>query len=276
MGKIAIFGGTFDPVHWGHLLVAQAAVSQFRLDRVIWMPDRVSPHKSRPDLAAFDRRREMVALAIAGRSDFVLAPLEANAGTSFAIDTLLYLQNLYPDDRYCWIVGADAFKNLPKWYRCEEVGGLCDWLVAPRPSLQNAESEIIAGAGLQFDRNFCTQTAESELLSESAGKNAVVSPKNPVAGGARASPMNASWEQEGEVLVATNAVCCRVAEQMALKNVQMRWEVLEMPAIAISSSPIRRYCAEGRSIGCFVPEAVNNYIAAHRLYQKIESRVAEG
>jgi nicotinate-nucleotide adenylyltransferase len=263
MGKIAIFGGTFDPVHWGHLLLAEAAASQFKLDRVLWMPDRVPPHKSRPDLASFHSRREMVALAIAYRSDFVLASPPANApGTSFAIDTLLDLQNLYPDDRPYWIVGIDAFQTLPKWHRCGEIGGLCDWLVAPRPVLSEAGSEIIAAGGMVCDR-----TAEIGCVTSPAGDSAVFSQNNSVSESC-VSPMNALSFPQTDVLVATSVLCCQVAEKMALVQVQISWEVLQMPSLAIASSSIRRYCAEGRSIGCLVPEAVRNYIAAHQLYRK--------
>jgi len=133
MAKIAILGGTFDPVHWGHVLVAETAASQFALDRVIWVPDRSPPHKWRPDLASFEQRREMLALAIGDRPDFLISPRSANpSDSSFAIDTLLYLQKLYPGDhRWYWIIGSDALLTLPKWHRCDEIAGLCDWLVGP-------------------------------------------------------------------------------------------------------------------------------------------------
>ena len=141
MRKIAILGGTFDPVHWGHVLVAETAASQFGLDRVIWVPDRSPPHKGRPDLASFEQRRAMLALAIGDRPDFLLSPPEANPrGSSFAIETLLYLQKLYPGSRWYWIIGSDALLTLPKWHRCSEIGGLCDWLVAPRPSQGDGET----------------------------------------------------------------------------------------------------------------------------------------
>jgi nicotinate-nucleotide adenylyltransferase len=236
MGKIAILGGTFDPVHWGHLLVAQAAASQFALDRIIWMPDRVPPHKSRPDLAGFDRRREMVAAAIADRPDFVLAPLEANPpGTSFAIHTLLYLKNLYPEAQRYWIVGADAFQTLPKWHRCCEIGGLCDWLVAPRPPIVGAVPPCppIVGA---------------------------VPSCPPIVGAVSPCP------PPGDLL-STSDICRGVAEQMAIRDAHIRWQVLAMPSIGISSSLIRRYCARSRSIRYLVPEAVRTYIARHRLYR---------
>ncbi|MEG4392855.1 nicotinate (nicotinamide) nucleotide adenylyltransferase [Microcoleus sp. BROC3] len=238
MAKIAILGGTFDPVHWGHVLVAQTAASQFNLDRVIWVPDRSPPHKWRPNLASFEQRREMLALAIADRPDFLLSPPEANPrGSSFAIDTLLYLQKLYPgDDRWYWIIGSDALLTLPKWHRCMEIAGLCDWLVAPRPTQgdpETGESQEIEGV--------------SEWGDCPSGK-----------------PIDSGGDR---MQVQANAVGRRVAEQMALLDVEIHWEVLSMAAIEISSSHIRRCCAERIDLRYLVPEVVGSYIAAHQLYQ---------
>ncbi|OCR02645.1 nicotinate (nicotinamide) nucleotide adenylyltransferase [Oscillatoriales cyanobacterium USR001] len=143
MGKMAIFGGTFDPVHWGHLLMAQTALSQFALDRVIWMPDGISPHKSRWVLGRWEQRREMVRRAIANHPNFLLSPPLENNGISYAIETFLSLQHLYPDTQWYWIIGSDAFQTLPKWHRCQEIGKLCEWLVAPR---------LVLGADTQGDR----------------------------------------------------------------------------------------------------------------------------
>jgi nicotinate-nucleotide adenylyltransferase len=237
MGKIAIFGGTFDPVHRGHLLVAEAAASQFNLDRVIWVPDRAPPHKWRSNLASFERRRSMLALAIADREDFLLAPPEANpSGSSFAIDTLLYLQKMYPGSRLHWIIGSDALQTLPKWHRSAEIGRLCHWLVGPRPSQedgQRAESGDIGAASEWGDR--------LRDVSVDAGNR---------------------------MQVETNAVCCKVAEQMALLDAEISWEVLSMRAIEISSSHIRRCWAQNRDLGDLVPEVVRSYIAVHQLYQQ--------
>ncbi|MEG4515243.1 nicotinate (nicotinamide) nucleotide adenylyltransferase [Microcoleus sp. AT9b-C5] len=238
MAKIAILGGTFDPVHWGHLWLAQTAASQFNLDRVIWVPDRSPPHKERRDLASFEQRREMLALAIGDRPDFLISPRSANpSDSSFAIDTLLYLQKLYPGDhRWYWIIGSDALLTLPKWHRCGEIAGLCDWLVAPRPSQeerQTAESGEIGGL--------------SEWGDCPSGK-----------------PIDSARDR---MQVQANAVGRRVAEQMALLDVEIRWEVLSMAAIEISSSHIRRCCAERIDLRYLVPEVVGTYIAAHQLYQ---------
>lgn len=237
MGKIAIFGGTFDPVHWGHLLVAETAVSQFNLDRVIWVADRAPPHKWRSDLASFERRREMLALAIADRPDFQIAPPEAKpSGNSFAIDTLLYLQKIYPGDRWYWIIGSDAFRTLPKWHRCGDIGGLCHWLVGPRPSQGDAQIRESGDMG-----------AASEWGD---------------------SMKDVSIDAGDRMQVQTNAVCCKVAEQMALLDVEISWEVLSMRAIEISSSHIRRCCAENGDLRYLVPESVRTYIATQSLYQQ--------
>lgn len=219
MRKIAIFGGTFDPVHCGHVSIAQTAASQFALDRVIWVPDRASPHKRQPSGASFEQRRFMVELAIADRPDFILAPILPNpSGTSRAIDTLMYLHSSYPGDRWYWIIGTDALLTLPKWHRCGEIGGLCDWLVAPRRG------------GVE----------ECE---------------------------NVPGEAREKIHLQTDAVCQRVVQQMAVLDVQIRPHVMSMPSIEISSSQIRRCCAESRDLGYLVPAVVKTYIAAHQLYR---------
>lgn len=221
MQKVAIFGGTFDPVHCGHLSIAKMAVCQLALDRVVWAVDRNPPHKSCSVLASFEQRREMVALATAGRPDFELLPLDTNGFATGAIDSLLYLQNLYPEAKLYWIIGADAILTLAKWPRCREVGGLCEWLVARR---------------------------------ETGGVGAV---------GQRGRSINSAEE---DMLIQAQTVCSVVAKQMAMKGVQIRWQVLGMPAIEVSSSLIRRYYNEGRAIGHLVPEAIETYLITHQLY----------
>jgi nicotinate-nucleotide adenylyltransferase len=259
MRKIGILGGTFDPVHCGHLLMAQMATSQVALDRVIWVPDRSPPHKSRSSLASFEHRREMLTLAIADRPNFVLAPLLSNpSGTSLAIDTLLYLQNSHPDDRLYWIIGADAFQTLSKWHRCREIGAQCDWLVASRQNPGDGEGG--SGRGGEWERGR-GGVGEGERGGVGEGK------RGGVGEGERGEwerRRGGEWEK---MQVQTNAIGSRVAEQMALLDVQIQWQVLAMPAIDISSSQIRQYCREGRSIRYLVPEAVITYIAAHQLYR---------
>lgn len=220
MQKVAIFGGTFDPVHCGHLSIAEMAVSQCALDRVVWAVDRNPPHKSCSVLASFEQRREMVALATARRPDFGLLPLDTNHSATGAIDSLVYLQNLYPEAQLYWIIGADAFQTLAKWPRCTEIAELCEWLVAGR------------------------ETGDVEV-------------------GQMGRSIDSGAEQ---MLVQTQTVCSVVATQMAMRGVKIRWQVLTMPAIEVSSSLIRRYRSEGRAIGHLVPEAIETYMMTHQLY----------
>lgn len=220
MQKVAIFGGTFDPVHCGHLSIAKMAVCQFALDRVVWAVDRTPPHKSHSVLASFEQRREMVALATARRPDFELLPLDTNGSATGAIDSLLYLQNLYPEAKLYWIIGADAILTLAKWPRCTEIAGLCEWLVARR------------------------ETADVEVGQMGRSIDSV----------------------EDKMMVQTQTVCSVVATQMAVRGVQIRWQVLTMPAIEVSSSLIRCYYNEGRAIAHLVPEAIETYITSHQLY----------
>ncbi len=156
MRKLAILGGTFDPVHCGHLAIAQVALTQLHLDRVLWVPTRHPPHKIGRMLLDFDRRKQMVQLAIAPQPAFELSLVEANrTAPSYAIQTLTDLQAIYADAQWFWIVGADAFATLPRWYRSEQLAAAVEWLVAPRSLPATAAAEAI-----EFNwPDFCARVA---------------------------------------------------------------------------------------------------------------------
>jgi nicotinate-nucleotide adenylyltransferase len=133
MGKLAILGGTFNPVHWGHLLMAETARDQCQLDQVIWVPTHHPPHRSPTELVDTTHRVNMVKLAIQSNAAFTLSTVEIDRpGTSYAIDTLNTLKHIHPDSQWYWIIGLDAFQTLPRWYRHLEIAPQCTWLVAPR------------------------------------------------------------------------------------------------------------------------------------------------
>lgn len=135
MEKVAIFGGTFDPIHLGHLIVAQTAWSQLNLDLVIWVPTGHPPHKNG---LAYVHRRAMVELAIANHPAFICSPVEVSpTGTDYAVKTFTALQAIYAQAQWSWIIGLDAFKTLPRWYGREKLIPACNWLVAPRPESIN-------------------------------------------------------------------------------------------------------------------------------------------
>lgn len=151
MGQVAIFGGTFDPIHWGHLVVAQTALSQLNLERVIWVPVGNPPHKQ--GLPYF-HRCFMVELAIADHPAFILSSLTtAKIGPDYAVNTFFALQEVYPHSQWSWIIGLDAFLTLPRWHGREKLIPACNWLVAPRPdpnhSLEQDCQKVVAQLAAQ-------------------------------------------------------------------------------------------------------------------------------
>jgi nicotinate-nucleotide adenylyltransferase len=158
--RVAIFGGTFNPVHWGHLFIAETAFDQFALDRVIWVPAAHPPHKSHA-LLEFADRWEMVQRAIDNRPAFVASDVEAQRpGKSYASATLNALKQQYCRAQWHWILGLDVFSSLPKWRGVTELAADCTWLVAPRQAAAEAAPNPVAeqssialpnGAGVAAD-----------------------------------------------------------------------------------------------------------------------------
>jgi nicotinate-nucleotide adenylyltransferase len=212
MRHLAIFGGTFNPVHCGHLQIAEVAIRQTALNSIIWVPTFQPPHKSTA-MPTFHHRLEMVRRAIAPHSRFIVSDVEAqNQGVSYASATLRSLQLAYPDTCWYWLLGIDTFQTLPRWRDCRSLAEQCTWLVAPRRG----------GGGEGKER------------------------RNGVDG-----------EEGGE------EICGRVA---AAVGGALRWQLLSLPPIAISSSTIRQRCREGKAIDHLVPESVRLYIKNEKLY----------
>lgn len=161
MQRLAIWGGSFDPVHWGHLRVAEAALNQVNLEAVLWVPTRCPPHKSQTLIATFEDRLQMLELAIADRPKFQLASLpEDQTCPDYAVDIFAHFQTTYPQTQWYWIIGLDAFSTLPRWYRRQDFVQQCHWLVAPR-----LLGSAIPAAKLT-DTQICQDLAE-KLASES-------------------------------------------------------------------------------------------------------------
>lgn len=132
--RIGIFGGTFDPVHLGHLIIAEQAREQAKLDRVWFVPSARPPHKLEKPITPFDRRADMLQLAIAGQPNFEVQFVEKDRpGPSFTVDTLADLQRLHPDAEFFLIVGADCLPDFPTWREPLRILELSTMLVAARP-----------------------------------------------------------------------------------------------------------------------------------------------
>ena len=131
MTRVGVFGGTFDPVHVGHLAIAHAALESVPLDRVLFVLARRSPLKEHGPVASEADRLRMLELAIAGEARFAVSRLELDRdGPSYTVDTL---ERLAGKDELFLILGSDAIADLPRWKDPERIGQLATLLVAERP-----------------------------------------------------------------------------------------------------------------------------------------------
>jgi nicotinate-nucleotide adenylyltransferase len=137
--SVALFGGTFDPPHTGHLAVAQAVERRFHVDRVYFIPSSRPPHKSQRELTPFIHRYAMVALACAEHPGFLPSLAEAPASHPhifYTIDTVRRYHREHADDRVYFVVGADQFLELPTWKNYEALLDACDFVIASRPGFR--------------------------------------------------------------------------------------------------------------------------------------------
>ena len=120
--RLGLFGGTFDPVHFGHLLLAECALEQCRLDEVRFLPAAVPPHKRQRELTPGAARAEMLELAIAGHERFSVSRHEIDrGGVSYTVETLAHFHQEDPDGRLFFLLGADMLLDLPRWREPERV-----------------------------------------------------------------------------------------------------------------------------------------------------------
>ena len=133
MQPIGLFGGTFDPIHYGHLRTAFELWQELRLAEVRFLPTGSPPHRDQP-LANAELRLRMVQAAVADQQAFVVDDREVRrTGVSYSVDTLTELRAEYPDRSLCLLLGMDAFLGLPNWHRWRDLLGLAHIVVAHRP-----------------------------------------------------------------------------------------------------------------------------------------------
>lgn len=132
--KIGLFGGSFDPVHCGHLLVAQAACEELGLTRLFFIPAAQSPFKPDSAPAPAPERLRLLRLALAGKSHYEIDEQEIRrGGTSFTIDTVQDYTRRHPGAELFYLIGADHARELPKWRSAESLAQLAEFVVIPRP-----------------------------------------------------------------------------------------------------------------------------------------------
>ncbi|MBU8905611.1 nicotinate-nucleotide adenylyltransferase [Desertibacillus haloalkaliphilus] len=134
MCRVGILGGTFDPPHYGHLIIAEEARVACQLDEVWFMPSHIPPHKKRADLSSNEDRVEMVRLAISDHDSFHITKIELEReGPSYTVDTMKQLTNMYPTYHFHFIIGGDMIDYLPKWHGIEELLELVTFIGLKRP-----------------------------------------------------------------------------------------------------------------------------------------------
>lgn len=140
---IGILGGTFDPIHFGHLRPALDILQQVGLDEVRFIPNRQPPHREMPFLNN-QIRAELVQLAIADMPGFILDERELlRHGPSYMVDTLASLKADFPADTLCLIMGQDAFNYLPQWHQWQNILELCHIIVSQRPASKWVENPAL-------------------------------------------------------------------------------------------------------------------------------------
>lgn len=200
--RLGIFGGSFDPVHFGHLQLARSAAEQAELEEVWLVPTAIQPHKRHGPVASNEDRLAMLAAALADEPGLVVSDREiARGGVSYTVDTLRAIQEESPDAELFLLMGADTLHDLPLWHEPAEVLRLATPMVVQRPG---------------------EPPADFQKLSELADADRIQS---------------------------------------------IRQQQIKMPAMAVSSSEIRRRVSVGEPIVEFVPQEVASYIAQQGLYR---------
>ncbi len=231
--NIALFGGTFDPIHAGHVQAARAAVREFDLDRVLLVPTGNPPHKYGDRLTPFLERYGMVVLACAGDPVLVPSLLEVptpDGKPCYSIDTVRKLRrSLHKSDRLFFLIGVDAFLELPYWKEYRRLLDSVDFIVVSRPG---------------FDANEIRKVLSTALTSSSKSRHRASGP----------SPAVGVLEFGGE-------------QPDAIRLPRRSLHVLRGVHMPVASHAIRKAIRAGRSVTGLVPPLVEEYIVKEGLYR---------
>jgi nicotinate-nucleotide adenylyltransferase len=226
--KIGIMGGTFNPIHYGHLIIANQAIERFQLEKVIFVPSATPPHKQSREIIEPCHRFIMTIMATVTHSKMEVSDLEIRrGGKSYSIETVEELKNSFPSETdFFFIVGCDAFWEIATWKEAARLFRSCHFIISNRfAGVVKAEKVL-------------------EMLSQT------VIPYFP----------DLTFKDGG---IDPSFDCLKIIPS----NSSYAIFLTQIPAIDISSTDIRSYIASGKSIKYLVPEPVEKYIIKFHLYQ---------
>lgn len=162
--KIGIIGGSFDPIHIGHLIIAQDAIEQFQLDQALFVPAWQAPLKAKLPGAAPQDRMAMVEAAIADDPRFGVSDLDfSHHGVSYSIDTVRRLHERHPDSVFYWIIGADQLALLHQWREIAMLAKLVQFIVFQRQRYANTNPSLPEDLRLHFARPRAIEISSTEI-----------------------------------------------------------------------------------------------------------------
>jgi nicotinate-nucleotide adenylyltransferase len=166
--RLGLMGGTFDPIHLGHLRGAEAAREMFNLEEIFFIPAALPPHKNNRPVMPQNARWEMVRLAIEGNPAFVASDVElAREGKSYSIETILYFRNLCPGADLFFIEGLDSFLEVTTWKRYQDLFSLCHFVVLNRPGSTRPQPEDLCPS--EFWTSFRVSKDPNQWIHSSSG-----------------------------------------------------------------------------------------------------------
>ncbi len=170
-GKIGILGGTFNPVHYGHLRVSEEVRERIGLEKILFIPSGNPPLKD-VELASAAYRHEMTTLAIASNPSFEVSDVEcAKTGKSYTVDTLVALREMHPGKKLYFILGIDAFLDIPLWYHPERLVELTAFVVVSRPGFNFTQLPSRTAADAKaFSALDSTRSAVHSTVLENGGE----------------------------------------------------------------------------------------------------------
>lgn len=178
MGRIGLFGGTFDPPHIGHIELAKEVLSRFSLDKIIFIPAGNPPHKTDKVITDKVHRFEMVKISIKESDKFLLSDFDVkNEKPNYSYLTIEHFKNAYPDDEIFFIVGEDSYRDFPLWKNYPDILSLCSFIVVNRPGVLDIDyftkyKNIAPDHSALFLDDFSCDLSSTDLREQLAKGNA--------------------------------------------------------------------------------------------------------